>query len=109
MKQPTLDEALAAAQDGMDRAERHADPDWKQAARDVIARLAVSGEPFTSDDVCAALDQVPESIHDRRAVGPMIAAAGRSGLIRKTGDMRRSTRRHGSLQFLWVGTRGGAA
>jgi len=32
------------------------------------------------------------------------AAAGRRGLIVKTGEMRRSTRRHGTPQWLWVGT-----
>lgn len=113
MKQPTLDDALAAtfaaAQDGMDRAERHADPDWKDACRRIIKSLARSGEPFTSDDVCAALDRVPESTHDRRAVGPMIAAAGRRGEIVKTGGWRRSTRRHGSMQWLWIGVAGGTS
>jgi len=102
--QPTLDDALAAAQDGQDRAERHADPDWKTVCRRIIRQLADTGVPFTSDDVCQALDAVPEATHDRRAGGPMIAAAGRRGLIVKTGEMRRSTRRHGTPQWLWVGT-----
>ena len=109
MKQPTLDDALAAAADGMDRAERHADTDWKDACRRIIKTLAASGEPFRSDDVCFELDKRPESTHDRRAVGPMIAAAAREGLIVKTGDMRRSVRRNGSMQWLWVGVAGGTS
>jgi len=50
-----------------------------------------------------ALDAVPEATHDRRVVGPMIAAGNR-GVIVKTGEMRRPTRRHGTPQWLWVGT-----
>lgn len=76
-----MNAAEHALQAALTRVEAHAPADWKNAAEAVLARLAASGEPFTTDDVWAALDQPPEP----RALGALIRAAAHAGRIRRVG------------------------
>lgn len=65
----------------LDLVESAAPPDWLWSARNLIERLAATGEPFTTDDVWQALPQPPEP----RAIGALIRAAAKAGKIRRVG------------------------
>lgn len=80
--------------------EAHAPADWKNAASAVLARLAASREPFTTDDVWAALPQPPEP----RAIGALIRSAAMAGKIRRVG-WRASSRPecHSRPVAMWSG------
>lgn len=70
--------ALEAA---LARVDAGAPAEWKDAARAVLARLAASGEPFTTDDVWALVAHPPEP----RAIGALIRTAAQAGRIRRVG------------------------
>lgn len=70
-----------ALQAALDLVEANAPADWKNAATAVLARLAATGEPFTTDDVWAALPRPPEP----RALGALIRSAAIAGKIRRVG------------------------
>lgn len=70
-----------ALQAALARVEANAPTDWIDAAKAVLARLAACGEPFTTDDVWAALPQPPEP----RAIGALIRTAAQAGKIRRVG------------------------
>lgn len=91
------DQALQAA---LTQVEANAPADWKNAASAVLARLAASGEPFTTDDVWAALPHPPEP----RAIGALIRAAAHAGRIRRVG-WRASSRPecHARPVAMWTG------
>lgn len=91
------DQALQAA---LTRVEAHAPADWKNAASAVLARLAATGEPFTTDDVWAQVPQPPEP----RALGALIRAAAQAGKIRRVG-WRESSRPecHCRPVAMWTG------
>ena len=61
-------------EDALDRVERNANEEWKQAAREALDRVMVEMEEFTSEDVFAA---IPEEIttHELRAMGPIMRKA----------------------------------
>lgn len=94
-------EVEAARADGIARADEHANPDWKQAARRAIAACAYRYPDFTADEVWAELAEagVDCSTHEPSALGPVFLAASRAGIIRKTGATRRTklARRHRDL------------
>lgn len=77
-------QALEAA---LARVEASAPPAWKNAAQAVLERLAGTGEPFTSDDIWAAIGHPPEP----RALGALIRTAAQAGRIHRVG-WRISTR-----------------
>lgn len=93
-----------ARDDGIGRADAHADPEWRVAAMQGIALLARTGEPFTADEVLAYLDSVAQDTHNLAALGPLFQRAARSGLIVKTGRQVRTklARRHRDLTE-WIG------
>lgn len=66
--------------DALRRVEEHADDDWKGAAAVALQQLAATGREFTSDDV---RDAIPDHIttHEMRALGPVMKAGIRDGLI----------------------------
>ena len=70
-----------ALQAALTQVEAHAPADWKNAATAVLARLAATGKPFTTDDVWAALPQPPEP----RAIGALIKSAAQAGKIYRVG------------------------
>ena len=90
-------QALEAA---LDRVDAAAPPDWKNTASAVLARLAGTGEPFTADDIWAAVDHPPEP----RALGALIRSAAQAGRIRRVG-WRTSARPecHCRPVAMWVG------
>ncbi len=70
--------------DALRRVEEHADDDWKAAAAVALEQLAATGREFTSDDV---RDAIPAHIttHEMRALGPVMKAGIRDGLVTATG------------------------
>jgi hypothetical protein len=75
----------------LEKAERHANQVWLHAARQVVWQLIKAGEPFTTDDCWAHLDTLGVATHEPRALGVVMRAAAKAGLIRKAG-YRNTTR-----------------
>lgn len=93
-------EVRAARDDGITRAEVHANPEWKDAARAAVAWCAHMRPTFTADDVWARLEATTDcSTHNPAALGPVVLGLAREGLIVKTGRMVRTkyARRHRDL------------
>lgn len=98
--QTTIEDALAARDEAIDRVDAHADPDWKDEALNALYRaihkLGV-GADLSTDDVDWPGSREP------RAHGPIMLAAAREGLIEHTDRVRRShkTSCHAAPKALW--------
>lgn len=90
------DEAIA-------RVEKHANQRWMLAAYNAVKWCAVHHRQFTTNEVWARLQRSPETTHEARALGPVMANAARNGLIRNSGQYRRSQipRQHGRPVPVW--------
>lgn len=96
------DEAIA-------RVEVAADEQWKEAARDAVRMLAASVAEFTTDDVWQAMGMpwyASSHTTERRAMGAIMRAARREGIIAPSGEFRKSIRRicHASPKRVWRST-----
>ncbi len=93
-----IDEARAAKDSGIARADRHANPAWKKAAYAVVLRFALRGKPFTADDIVESIP-LKVSTHQPSALGPVFLRAAKAGVIYKTGRLvpTRLARRHRDL------------
>lgn len=84
---------------------------WAEEASAAVRTLARSGEPFTSEDVTGLVGLPAGEVGTNRnnAVGALMTAAARAGVIRKTGHRRLCRRRssHGRELTEWVGVRPG--
>jgi hypothetical protein len=77
------------------RVEAGTDPNWAMMAEESVARLARSGEPFSSDDVWEALSFLQvEAPREPRAMGPVMRRMIMDNVITATG-FAVSRRRHG--------------
>jgi hypothetical protein len=76
----TLD---AITNEAIERVDRHADMDWKDAALDAVYRLAQSAPTFTAE---AAVALIPDgySTHEGRAMGPVMRRAQAAGWCEPT-------------------------
>ena len=94
---PSGDELAA---EGIARAEAAASDEWIEQARAVVADLAHTGEPFTSDDIWARLPSPPEP----RALGAVMRWATQFGFVVDSGRSRQSTRpeNHSRQVTIWV-------
>ena len=92
-----FDDSWTAREDAIQRAEDHADEEWKRAAYDAVILTARLRPTFTADDVWERIGD--SSTHEPSALGPVFLRASRAGLIVKTGYMRpsRNARRHRDL------------
>lgn len=110
-QQLDLLKGLDYKEQGMTAAIEHAEADWKSRFASTVARLASYGVPFTSEDVLEVVGLPTGSIGVNRnnAVGAMMNAAARAGVIRKTGRRLHSKRTvsHGAELTEWIGRRGG--
>ena len=81
MQETMFDANLGAIlrDDGIGRADEHADREWKDAAYEAVSDLALFCEHFTTDDVHERLGDV--HTHDKRAMGAIMLRAARDGLI----------------------------
>jgi hypothetical protein len=95
--------AAEAKADGIAAADEHARAAWRADAERAIEQVARSCDYFTADEVWQELaDTSTAWTQTPAALGPLILAAARRGLIRKT-DMRQATkipRRHHDL-IVW--------
>ena len=81
----------ARKDDGMHRAWHAANPDFKLAAEQAIRHLARTKAQFTSDDVWSLLDGVADT-KEHRALGAVMRAVAKEGLISKTDRVVPTTR-----------------
>lgn len=83
--------AEAAKLDALQRVQEHAEPDWAERALKAVEACAKANATFIVDDVWAFLDasDVP---HEPRAMGAVMRAAQRAGLIAPTDVFRPSDR-----------------
>ena len=102
------DAAKTAKQDGMGQVAANADERWKLAMEAALIATARRLSQFTADDVFITLyrsNPYPPETHDRRALGPIMLAAAKSGICRKADDVpwvptqRRS--RHAAPLQVW--------
>lgn len=100
--QPTLWDALAAADEAIKRVDENADEGWKRAATQIVWEFAQMPGGFTTDDVMEGLDGMGVVTHDNRALGPVMRRMIRGGHIQEIG-MTRSRRRHGARIPIYAG------
>lgn len=83
--------------------------DWKRRFKTSLARWADTGSTFTSEDVIAVVGLPCGDIamNANNAVGAMMTAAAKAGLIRKTGNRQQARRAssHGAELTEWIGAR----
>jgi hypothetical protein len=99
-KLPTMDDAIAARDEGMARADRNASGAWKDAAYSLVARLN-RGTRFTADSVW---DLGLPKPRNPRALGPVIMRLRREGVIQWTGLFTPSRYRHATPMRIWERT-----
>jgi len=76
----------AARDKAIDRVEAAAPEAWKSTARDIVRRLATTGDRFTADDVWAALKEAGAgSPPEPRALGAIVREFVRARLIAPAG------------------------
>lgn len=102
----SMEEARAARRagelrrdDGMARAEEHADDDWKEAAKAALRTLAATRPTLTGDDLWLLVPKPAEP----RAAGPLWRWAQAEGLIAATGTFVPTTQvtSHASPSRVW--------
>jgi hypothetical protein len=100
----TFDPKLAAelTSNAIERADEHADPDWKAVFFRTLIDVAVSEESFTTDEIWKRLEGDPNvpKTHERRAAGAIVLRAAKAGVIKMLPDQFRTSQRahcHGSL------------
>lgn len=94
----------AAAEDGMSRAEAHANKVWKLVVSHVIRELAEERNHFTSDDVRVrmAADHPSIQTHNKSALGPLLKNAAKAEIIRSSGRTRSQLPvTHGKWVTIW--------
>lgn len=101
------DEGVAARDDAISNAEANANDRWFAAALAAVGVIAARGEPFTTDRVWALLARMGVDTHERRAMGPVMLAARRAGIVEATDEFRASVRaeHHCGPVRVWVSTR----
>lgn len=72
----------------MQRAEEHAQEEWKEDAARALRIVAARQDEITTDDVWAELDAMAGKTHERRAMGPVMVQAAKDGLIRASDPER---------------------
>lgn len=105
--EPDLFGGLQDKEDAQARALAAATVDWRARAMAEIERLARVGAPFTSEVVTAVVGLPRHAIRMNRnnAVGALMSAAAKRGIIHKTGRYVPSQRRrsHGAMLAEWRG------
>lgn len=94
-EQLTFDAPLAtqARDRDMERVERAADPEWKDAAYDAVVQTAREiPRGFIVDDVWHRIPRTIEAPLEPRAMGPVMRRAQSDGVIVPTNEYRASAR-----------------
>lgn len=82
-------------EEGMDRAERHADPYWKQCMMEAALAVAMRKPYLDTDDIVAwCREKHPNATtHEYRAIGPLMRACAKLGYFMQTQDWVESTQK----------------
>ena len=95
--------AFAERDEAMERADLHANTEWKSTVEAVILHLGRMRPTFTSDDVWDYLEAHHKvDTHEPRALGPILTALAKTKTIRATGDYTPSRRRHAAPIRIWT-------
>jgi hypothetical protein len=88
--------------EGIKRADEHAQEAWRDEADAVLNQLSMTGIPFTTDDVWALIGATTQ---EPRAMGAVMLRAARDGIIRSTDSYSESARpaSHRRPLRVWVG------
>ena len=98
MEQLTLDQAIARADDGIQRADEHASPDWKEQALAAVRQVCAAQREFLCDDIWST---GLEETRENRALGAVMRKAAKLGWCVRTDRTRPSVRSHGSPKPVW--------
>lgn len=91
--QPSIfDIAERKKQQGIEAAYQGANSYWKNAAKEALLECAKKYREFASDQVWEVLARSGMTTGENRAMGAIVQAASRSGMIQKTGRYRESRR-----------------
>ena len=90
--QQEFDFGEAGKQDGMDRAEQNANPDFHNAAVQAIYEHAKRNPKVTINVVWPVLEALGISTHENRASGPVMRDCAKRKWIRKTNTTETTTR-----------------
>ena len=82
----------AGKQLGMQRVERNADPEWKQAAERAIYHYARHNQELTVNDMWAGVESLGLSTPENRASGPVLLRCAKRGWIEKTDRVSKTNR-----------------
>lgn len=99
-KNDQANEAAAARQAGIEKADDGASDEWKANAYEAIEWCAAHHGEFTADEVWARLEAVlAPGTHEPAAIGPVFLRAQRAGVIENTHTLRPTVnaRRHRDL------------
>lgn len=99
----SIEEAIAAAQQGMHQAEVSASYSWLQEAARAVKQVAMTHFEFSADDV---MEEIAEEFRqdEMRALGPVIKRMANGGICVPTDRFVPSRRksRHGAPIRLWT-------
>ncbi len=106
-----LFEARALKEEALERVERNANSEWKDAALKSVQHRARHCASVTANDVFADLEQLGLHTHENRALGAVFQKAAKLGWIVKTDRTVPSTRktRHSGDVRVWASQLQGAA
>ena len=93
MKQTTVfDQAERLKQQGMEAAYQHADLNWKDIASKALMECARTKPEFNTDDMWEIINKTGVTTSENRAMGAIMQAASRAGVIKATPYFRPSRR-----------------
>lgn len=88
----TAEQGDLLANAAIQQAGDNADPEWTALAHATLRYVASLGAEFTTDDIWLRLEFRNIHTHEPRAMGAVMRAAVRDGLIEKTGAYVESSR-----------------
>lgn len=103
-KQRSLfDQAERKKQEGINAAYNHTSTIWKDSAGEALVAVAKAYREFTSDEVWQHLSHLGIHTGENRALGAVMQAGYRAGIITPTGHFRPTTRPvgHKSPKQVW--------
>lgn len=86
----TLFDAEDARDEAIARVEANAPESWLQRAKDTVTMVSLARFDFTTDDVWEVMGEDRPS--EPRALGAVMKAMAKDGVIRATGEYRKSVR-----------------
>jgi hypothetical protein len=87
--------------DGMERADAHAALDWKSEATHMIETFARERDSFFGWEITVELRRLGTETPTDRALGPLLVAAAKRGLIEKSSDHAHNPLAHGCPSPRW--------